>query len=289
MLDQITPLILTYNEEPNIPRTLYSLNWAERVVVLDSGSSDQTEAICRSFPNVEWRVRTFDSHRNQWSYGVYNTDINTKFVLALDADMVVPPAFAEELTSCFLPRDFAGGWVPFKYSVLGRKLPGSIYPTQLRLFKPSLVQITQKGHTQEFSSSGELYRFKSHLIHDDRKSLERWVTSQVIYSALEAKHIESGETSRIWNRLRLAGLTPMIAPVLAYLRAGGPFSGRAAVRYAYERTLYECLLVIRLLSKNIENNNEASITGERDCASSTPNVSSQRGSETIRTEEVVHD
>lgn len=46
MLDQITPLILTYNEEPNIGRVLERLTWAREVVVLDSGSTDRTRGDC---------------------------------------------------------------------------------------------------------------------------------------------------------------------------------------------------------------------------------------------------
>ena len=61
MLDQITPIVLTYNEAPNIRRTLDSLRWAERVVVVDSGSKDGTEEIAKSFSNVVWYVRNFDS------------------------------------------------------------------------------------------------------------------------------------------------------------------------------------------------------------------------------------
>ena len=251
---KVTPLVLTYNEESNIARTLESLRWAKRVVVLDSFSSDNTECICRSFPHVDWHVRALGfSHRKQWEFGVHATGIDTEYVLALDADMVVSPEFPEELSSSFLPGNFPGGWVRFKYRVLGNQLVGSIYPTQLRLFKPSLVKIAQKGHTQEFSSTGPLYGFKSYVIHDDRKSLERWVSSQVAYSALEAKLIQSGETSRLWNRLRCLGVTPLIAAAIAYVRAGGPLCGTAAIRYAYERTLYECILVIRLLSDRINN------------------------------------
>src|SRR5205809_8098013 len=91
----VTPLILTYNEEPNIKRTLESLLWAERVVVVDSGSTDGTKSIARLFAHVSWYVRPFDYHCAQWKRGIPNTEIATEFVLALDAGMSVRPRCVE--------------------------------------------------------------------------------------------------------------------------------------------------------------------------------------------------
>src|ERR1700730_11910465 len=123
----VTPVILTFNEGSNIRTTLSSLEWAPRVVVLDSGSTDQTEQIARSFGNVDWFVRGFDSHRAQWLYAIYETSIATDYVLALDADMRPGVGFRDELDA-FLERDeFAGAWIPFEYRMLGRGLMGSIY------------------------------------------------------------------------------------------------------------------------------------------------------------------
>ena len=48
MLDQITPLILTYNEAPNIARSLGALSWAQDIVVVDSFSDDNTVEIAKS-------------------------------------------------------------------------------------------------------------------------------------------------------------------------------------------------------------------------------------------------
>src|SRR5688500_6412216 len=84
MLDKITPLILTYNEAPNIARTLESLRWASEVVVVDSFSNDETATIAASFPNVRVIQRAFDCHRNQWEFGLKENGINTECVLALD-------------------------------------------------------------------------------------------------------------------------------------------------------------------------------------------------------------
>ncbi len=47
-----TPLIITYNEAPNIRRTLDKLMWARRIVVIDSGSTDDTLDVIRAYPQV---------------------------------------------------------------------------------------------------------------------------------------------------------------------------------------------------------------------------------------------
>ena len=70
MLDRITPLILTRDEEANIGRTLAQLAWAREVVVVDSLSSDDTINIARRFANVRVIPRAFDTHDRQWSFGV---------------------------------------------------------------------------------------------------------------------------------------------------------------------------------------------------------------------------
>lgn len=244
----ITPLILTFNEEPNIERTLASLRWARRVVILDSGSTDQTETIARSFDNVSWHVRRFDNHCAQWDFGIRQTGIASDYVLALDADMATPQAFCDELQNDFLPGQYTGGITPFTYHMFGRPMTGSIYPAQLRVFRPGAVKVTQHGHTQVFSQETAAYQFKAPLIHDDRKPLERWVSSQLSYSRLEAQRLAAESSSRWRDRLRRWGIMPPVVGALAYLRAGGPLGGAAAKRYAYERATFECLLAIRLIS-----------------------------------------
>jgi hypothetical protein len=259
----ITPLVLTCNEAPNITRTLESLRWAERVVVLDSGSTDQTEQLCRQFPNVVWHVRPFDSHGQQWEYGIRQTGIVTKYVLALDADMAVSAAFVTELEQKFLPRNFAGGITPFEYRIEGNALTGSVYPAQLRVFKPQEVQVAQLGHTQEFATAGTVYYFRSKLIHDDRKALERWLTSQLKYSVLELQRITGERRLRWRDHLRRWGLMPLVIGPYAYLRAGGPFKGAASARYAYERATFECLLAIRLLSSRLIRNDRTTHSAQK--------------------------
>ena len=249
--DRITPLILTRNEEANIGRTLAALDWAKRVVVLDSGSTDETPRIARTFHNVDWRCRAFDTHAKQWGYGIHNTNIDTDFILALDADMIVPTEFIDEFETSFLVSDgWVGGTVGFRFLVNGRSLIASVYPRQLRVFRRDSVILSQVGHSQRFDINGPVYRFGTRILHDDRKPLDRWIDAQVRYSLLEQDRIVSGQQRRWRDRLRYAGVMPYLAGLWAYVRAGGPFVGKAALQYALGRIAYEALLGIRLLDNN---------------------------------------
>ena len=85
MLNTVTPLILTFNEEANIRRTLDALSWASQVVVVDSFSTDATRAICAEYSKVRFLHREFDQHAAQWNYGLSQLDEHG-WALALDAD-----------------------------------------------------------------------------------------------------------------------------------------------------------------------------------------------------------
>lgn len=247
LADQVTPILLTYNESPNLARTLEALQWARRVVVLDSGSQDNTEAIARRFPNTAWFTRPFDSHGAQWQHGISETGIGTPYLLALDADMRPTESLLDEISTHFLPGGYAAGTIAFEYWMLGRPLAGSLYPAQLRLMRTDLARSWQEGHTHVFGADGPHYRLRSHLIHDDRKPLEGWLRSQWQYAVLESRRIGHGPVAQLKDQLRVWGVMPLVAGSLAYLKAGGPFYGAPARAYAYERMLFETLLARTLL------------------------------------------
>jgi glycosyltransferase involved in cell wall biosynthesis len=247
-VNEVTPVLLTFNEEPNLRRTLEALTWAKRVVIVDSNSADATREIARGFSNVDLHIRPFVSHQDQWQYAIRDSGITSRYVLALDADMRVTAALLEELIRSVLSADYGGALIPFELWSLARPLRGSLYPPQLRLFRQDRVEIGQAGHTQTFQVTGRLYRFKEPLIHDDRKPIDHWIKSQTAYSALEC-HRLNRRTRPSWkDRLRAAGVMPLVAGTAAYLRAGGPWVGKAAYRYALERFTYESLLAMRMLS-----------------------------------------
>src|SRR3989442_13132177 len=95
VLGEMTVLIVTYNEAPNIGRTLDKLRWAQRVVVVDSFSLDETCEVIREYKNVKVLQRCFDTHADQWNYGLEQLD--SEWVLSLDADYQITDPLVDEL------------------------------------------------------------------------------------------------------------------------------------------------------------------------------------------------
>src|ERR1051325_5963665 len=128
MLDQITPLVLTYNEAANIGRTLEQLRWAKDIVVVDSFSNDQTLEIAANFPQVRVYQREFDTHEHQWNFGLSETGISSEWVLALDADYVLTEEFSAALRTLHAQPDVNGYRARFIYCINGKRLKSGVYP-----------------------------------------------------------------------------------------------------------------------------------------------------------------
>ena len=254
MLQQITPLILTYNEAPNIERTLQQLRWAPDIVVVDSFSNDATVEIASEFPQVRVVQRKFDSHENQWNFGLKETGIATEWVLALDADYFLTSTGAAELDHLSPGLDIKGYRASFVYCINGQPLAGGIYPPVIVLYRRDLARYCQDGHTQKLLIEGRIESLASPILHDDRKPLKRWFQSQTVYTKLEAeKLLRADLTTLSWTdrirRWRL--LAPLAICFYCLVLKGGILDGRAGFYYAFQRTLAELMLSLYLIDHDI--------------------------------------
>ena len=148
MLDQITPLILTFNEAANIERNLSRLSWANDIVIVDSFSADETIDLAERFPKVRTFQRTFDTHAQQWNFGLKETGIKTPWVLALDADYIVTDEFISELKGLDLSNEVSGFSARFVYCIQGKPLRSGVYPPVTVLYRHQAATYLQDGHTQ---------------------------------------------------------------------------------------------------------------------------------------------
>lgn len=242
-LVDVTPVVLTFNEEQNLGRTLESLASFDRVVVVDSGSTDRTAEIARTFSRVSLYSNPWQGFREQWRFAFRETAITTPFVLALDADMQVTPTLEEEIASAVERPGVDGGSMAFEYRIRGVALAGSLYPRQLRLLRLEKASTGERGHAHEFTVDGCVVDLEARLVHDDRKPLEMFVRAQLGYSASELPRLFLPQ-QRTWPARvrRVFPFTPIAVWFWAWLRAGGPLRGAAARRYSLERLLYEAIL-----------------------------------------------
>lgn len=255
MLDQITPVLLTCNEEANIGRVLEHLTWAETIIIVDSYSTDRTKNIASSFAAVQFVQHRFVSHAQQWNFAIHQTGIKTRWVLAMDADYVLTPQLLEELKGLQPAPDITGFRAFFRYCVFGQPLRGTLYPPVTVLFQRKGAHYYQDGHTQRLNISGKTADLKAKIRHDDRKPLSAWLQAQDRYMTLEARSL----ALRPWSGLCFADKmrkTIILAPLLVFLYCllgkGCLLDGWSGIYYTFQRTAAEMILSMKLTAKLIK-------------------------------------
>lgn len=265
MLQDITPVILTYNEAPNIGRTLDRLQWAKDVVVVDSYSDDETLTIASRFPHVRIFQRKFDSHAVQWNYGLKETGIATEWVLALDADYILTDEFVEELKGLNPAPSTAGFRARFVYCVFGKMLRGAVYPPVTVLYRRKKASYRQDGHTQRVDIDGEIADLKAPILHDDRKPINHWLLSQDRYMRLEAEKLSKSKWMGLgWaDRIRkMVVVFPFVVFFYCLLIKGAVLDGKAGLYYAFQRMTAECILSLHIVCRGfISKNSKRDKTG----------------------------
>lgn len=251
-LDQITPLVLTWNEEPNLRRCLERLRWSGEVVVIDSGSTDLTPLIAAEFANVRLVSRPFDDHTSQWNFGV--DAVATPWVLSLDCDYVLGAGFEEELAELPAEPAFDAFFASFRYLIFGKALRSCLYPPRAVLFRKDRCRYVPDGHTQLLQITGPACHLRTKIDHDDRKPLSRWFSSQDKYAKLEAEKLLSLPASGLTLQDRIRR-TVVLGPVLVFfytlVARRAVLDGWAGWFYAFQRTLAEIMLSLRMLERKL--------------------------------------
>ncbi|MDB9446407.1 glycosyltransferase family 2 protein [Anabaena sp. CS-542/02] len=248
MLEQITPLILTYNEAPNIDRTLEKLTWAKTIIVIDSYSTDQTLEILSNYPQITVFKRKFDTHATQWNYGL--EQVKSEWVLSLDADYILTDELIREIKDLPLDNTIDGYFARFKYCVFGKPLRGTILPPREVLFRKDKTIYIDDGHTQLLKNRGNSSQLIGYIHHDDRKPLNRWLWAQQRYMVIESKKLleTPNHELSLGDRLRkLKIIAPLIILVYCLIVKGGILDGKYGLYYALQRVLAEILLSINLI------------------------------------------
>lgn len=251
MLDHVTPVLLTYNEEANIARTLDRLDWAKEIIVVDSGSTDGTVDVLRRYDRVRMFTRVFDTHAGQWRFAVRETGISSEWILRLDADYLVSESLRDEILRLYPAADVAAFRISFGYAIFGRPLRASLYPSNTILLRNGRYTVYDRGHTEAWRVDGRVEDLKGLVIHDDRKTSAQFVAAQIRYMTRERETLdEPGKSLKRQLRV-LPPLMPFFAFAYAFIGKGLFLNGRAGLYYALQRLVAEAILALIVLERSM--------------------------------------
>jgi glycosyltransferase involved in cell wall biosynthesis len=255
----LTAMIITYNEQINIQRALDSVHWVSNIIVVDSGSSDNTLDIVRRYKNTRILIRSFDSFAAQCNFGL--SYVGTRWVLSMDADYVISNRVADEIIALLNRSEqkrnsdklVSGYKVGFKYCINGRPIRSGILPERTFLYQKEHAFYCNEGHGHRVRIEGRVLRLKNKILHDDRKDLFVWIKNQIKYQKEEAKMLCRLSTTELSIQDLIRKHTcfaPLLVFVLIVIFRGGVFDGKEGMIYAFQRVIAESLLYLSIHVKS---------------------------------------
>jgi glycosyltransferase involved in cell wall biosynthesis len=262
----ISVLILTKNEERDLPGCLESVRWADDIHVYDSHSTDRTVEIARA-SGAHVSQRDFDNWSAHLNWGLANIPFKHPWVLHLDADERATPELAASIQQAvenpgdkiafrIARRDF-WGTQPLKHVVTS--------PFNIRLFRPDKMQYGRLVNPVSLPDGpvGEIAGYFNHFPFS--KGITHWLARHNSYSSLEAQQIAQDRAANQRFRISQAFLArdrnvrrfhqkelfyrmparPLLKFLLLYVGKGGFLDGRAGLAYAVLQSLYEYMIVLK--------------------------------------------
>jgi len=264
----ISVLVLTLNEEENLPRCLESVRWSDDVVVFDSFSTDRTVELARA-AGARVYQHAFGGYGAQREAARTEVAYKYPWVLAVDADEEPDAELVAEVQQVARARGgpaayrmrrkdhFQGRWI--RHSTL--------YPSWfVRLYRPDRVRYDGRGVHEYPAVDGPLGELRGHLLHHSfRKGLGDWMRKHVRYAELEAaenlKALSAGgipwhEALHWWDpvhrRRFLKDLScrlpcrPSLRFLYMYLIRGGFLDGGPGLTYCRLLSFYEYLITLEM-------------------------------------------
>ena len=259
----VSVIVLTLNEEVNLPRCLASLQWCDDVVVLDSFSTDATTEIAAS-AGARLFQRKFDDYAKQRNYGLKEIEYKHPWVLMVDADEVVPEDLLHEmersLASC--KEDVTLFRMRRKDFLLGQWIKHSSSYKALwfgRLMRTGRVWV-ERAINEEFHTDGKVAFLQSSVLHYPfNKGFHAWLEKHNRYSSMEAElkfhqGVYKWRLSDFWHadpvvrRKALKALVysmparPLLMFAGLYFAKGGILDGRSGFTYCMLKAIYEYMI-----------------------------------------------
>ncbi len=262
----ISVLILTLNEEVNLPACLRAAEWSDDIVVFDSFSTDRTVDIARAFGARVIQRRFDDENRHRTAS--LSVGFKYPWVFNPDADEIATPELSAEMHDFVASHghEFAACRMRRKDMFMGRWLRySSLYPTWLvRLFRPDHLSFEREINLS-YLVRGREAKLENHLLHYSfNKGLEAWFEKHNRYSTAEAlETVRSLGTARpplgqllsrepVARRRALKELSvrmpgrPTLRFLYMYLLCRGFLDGGAGYQYCKLLSAYERMICLKV-------------------------------------------
>jgi glycosyltransferase involved in cell wall biosynthesis len=262
----VSILILTLNEEQNLPNCLQSVQWSDDIVVFDSFSTDRTVEIAKS-AGARVFQRRFDNEKHHREASL-KLPFKHPWVYNPDADEITPPDLHDEIIKVVSDpnRKEVAYRVRFKTMFMGRWIKhSSLYPTWVvRLFRPEKISFSRDINLR-YVVDGPEGQLACHFEHHSfNKGLNAWVEKHNRYSWYEAREaIKSLEGSPVsWRDIFSASsvarrralkelsfrlpFRPTLRFLYMYLLRLGFLDGWEGLTYCRLLSIYEYLIVLKM-------------------------------------------
>lgn len=270
----ISVIILTFNEEKDLPHCISSVRWSDDIHILDSGSTDRTLEIAQQY-KVNIAYNKFESFGQQRNFALDNLPIQNDWILFLDADEVATEKFQSSINEAVKTKseEIAGYYCCWKMMLEGKWLKhcDNFPKWQLRLLRKGRIRFTDFGHGQkETEVQGIInYILEPYLHFGFSKGWFHWVEKHNKYSTMEA-HARLNERPNFKNIFSPHGSTrnpalkcwlslmpgwPLVRFFYSYLLKLGFLEGIPGLVYCMNMGYYEFLIQIKMRELRKESKN----------------------------------
>ncbi|HEY7750663.1 MAG TPA: glycosyltransferase family 2 protein [Ignavibacteriaceae bacterium] len=189
-MQKVSCVIITYNEELNIRRCLEALTWCDEIVVVDSGSKDETVKICKEF-NCKIHQKDFKGFGEQKRFVV--SLANNNWVLNIDADEVVTDNLKNEILSELSKPEieFAGFHLPRSLYFLGKRFKYGKESKEyyLRLFNKMSGHFSEDKVHEKVVINGRTKKLENELAHHSYTTIHHYFEKFNSYTSKSAQEL----------------------------------------------------------------------------------------------------
>lgn len=241
----ISAVIITLNEENTIARCIGSVEWADEVIVVDSGSSDDTASIA-SGCGAKVLKREFDNFADQKNFAI--SMARGEWIFSIDADEIVTPELAEEIKEVIgSGTDKCAFKVNRINNMYGKDLLRFSQPDyNIRLFKKGLCRFVQPVH-EYVECDGQAGTLKNAFMHYTTGTFKQHMRKAELYTSFELDIMKKKLGRRPALYLLRMVFNPLLRFTQNYFFLKGMFEGRVGLLISLNAAIAEWMKYYKCL------------------------------------------